>query len=375
MTTHGSHPKLRVVIVGGGVAALETALALRELAPEQTAITVIAPNEEFVYRPMTVREPFAYTAARRYPLARIVHDAGAELLVDELDYVDPERRTIHTKAGEAIEYDALVLALGAHAVPRYKHAITIDDRRMDETLHGLIQDIEGGYLDSLAFVAPGRMAWQLPLYELALMTAGRAYDMQIDLSTTIITPEDSPLAIFGSTASSAIAQRLERAHVKTINSAYVEVPSAGEVVINPGDRHLHVKRVIALPELYGPSIRGIPLGEHGFIRVDPHGRVRDVEGVYAAGDAIDFPIKHGGVGSQQADVAAQSIAALAGASVTPEAVQSRHSRHAAHRRQADVSDGEDHRRSRVQLGDHGHAHLVAAEQDRREVPRAVSGGS
>ena len=126
------------------------------------------------------------------------------------------------------------------------------------------------------------------------------------------------MAIFGSTASSAIAERLERAHIKTINSAYVEVPSAGEVVINPGDRHLHVKRVIALPELYGPSIRGIPLGEHGFIRVDPHGRVRDVEGVYAAGDAIDFPIKHGGVGSQQADVAAQSIAALAGASVTPE---------------------------------------------------------
>ena len=318
MTTHGSHPKLRVVIVGGGVAALETALALRELAPEQTAITVIAPNEEFVYRPMTVREPFAYTAARRYPLAQIVQDAGAELLAGELDYADPERHTVHTKAGEAIEYDALVLAMGARAVPRYKHAITIDDRRMDETLHGLIQDIEGGYVDSLAFVAPGRMAWQLPLYELALMTAGRAYDMNVDLSTTIITPEDSPLAIFGSTASNAIAQRLERAHVKTINSAYVEVPSAGEVVINPGDRHLHVKRVIALPELYGPSIHGIPLGEHGFIRVDPHGRVRDVEGVYAAGDAIDFPIKHGGVGSQQADVAAQSIAALAGAPVTPE---------------------------------------------------------
>jgi sulfide:quinone oxidoreductase len=306
------------VIVGGGAAALETALALRELASEQTATTVIAPNDEFVYRPMTVREPFAHPTARRYPLAQIVRDAGAELLADELGYVVPDMRTIHTKAGEALEYDALVLALGANAVPRYQHAITIDDKRMDETLHGLIQDIEGGYVDSLAFVAPGRMAWPLPLYELALMTAGRAYDMNIDLSTTIITPEDSPLAIFGSTASSAITERLERANVKTINSAYVEVPSSGEVVINPGDRHLHVKRVIALPELYGPSVRGIPLGEHGFIRVDPYGRVRDVEGVYAAGDAIDFPIKHGGVGSQEADVAAQSIAALAGASVTPE---------------------------------------------------------
>ncbi len=318
MTTHGPHPKLRVVIAGGGVAALETVLALRELAPEQTATTVIAPNDDFVVRPMTVREPFAYESARRYPLARIVHDAGAELLAGELDWVEHDKHVLHTKAGKALEYDALVLALGARAVPRYTHAITIDDGRMDETLHGLIQDIEGGYVDSLAFVSPARMPWQLPLYELALMTAGRAYDVNVDLSTTIITPEDSPLAIFGSAASEALAERLARAHVETINSAYVEVPSVGEVVVNPGDRHLHVKRVIALPELYGPSVRGIPLGDHGFIRVDPHGRVRDVEGVYAAGDAVDFPIKHGGVSSQQADVAAQSIAALAGANVVPE---------------------------------------------------------
>jgi sulfide:quinone oxidoreductase len=318
MTTNGSHTKLRVVIVGGGVAALETVLALHELAPEQTMVTVLAPNDEFVYRPMTVREPFAYPSARRYPLAPIVRAAHAELLAGELDYIEPENRTIYTKAGKAIQYDALVLALGGRAVPYYRHAITMDDRRMDEMLHGLIQDIEGGYVDSLAFISPGRMAWQLPLYELALMTAARAYDMNIELPITIITPEDSPLAIFGATATSAIAARLARAHIDTINSAYVEIPAEGQIVINPGDRHLHVKRVVALPELYGPSVRGIPLGEHGFIRVDPYGKVRDVEGIYAAGDAIDFPIKHGGVGSQQADVAALSIASLAGANVVPE---------------------------------------------------------
>jgi sulfide:quinone oxidoreductase len=306
------------VIVGGGVAAMETALALHELAPEQTRMTVLAPNHEFVYRPMTVREPFAYPGARHYPLARIVADAGAALVNGELDYIEPDKRVIHTKAGEAIAYDALMLALGAHAVPYYRHAITMDDRRMDGTLHGLIQDIEGGYVDSLAFVSPGRMAWQLPLYELALMTAGRAYDMNIELPITVITPESSPLAIFGATATSAIAARLTRAGIETINSAYVEIPNEGEIVINPGDRRLHVGRVVALPELYGPPVRGIPLGEHGFIRVDPYGRVRDVEGVYAAGDAIDFPIKHGGVGSQQADVAALSIASLAGANVVPE---------------------------------------------------------
>ncbi len=308
---------LRVAIAGGGVAALETAIALAELAGDRIATTVIAPNEEFAYRPLSVREPFAYAPARRYPIARIVADAGAELVVDELDWVDPDAHTLHTASGRELEYDALVLALGAHAKPRYRHAITIDDRRLDEILHGLIQDVEGGYVHSVAFVAAGRMAWPLPLYELALMTAARAYDMDVNLAVTIVTPEDAPLAIFGTAASDAVSERLTRANVQVLGSAYAEVPSAGEVVVNPGDRRLRVDRVVALPELYGPEIRGIPLGEHGFIRVDPHGRVAEAQDLYAAGDATAFAIKHGGIGSQQADAVAEAIAARAGVAIEP----------------------------------------------------------
>jgi len=54
------------------------------------------------------------------------------------------------------------------------------------------------------------------------------------------------------------------------------------------------------------------------VRVNPHGRVLDVENVYAAGDCTEFPVKHGGVGAQQADAVAQSIAARAGAPVAAE---------------------------------------------------------
>lgn len=40
--------------------------------------------------------------------------------------------------------------------------------------------------------------------------------------------------------------------------------------------------------------------------------------VFAAGDVTDFPIKQGGIATQQADAAAQAIAARAGAPVEPE---------------------------------------------------------
>lgn len=310
--------RLRVLILGGGVAALETVLALRDLAGGLVDVTVVAPNPDFLYRPMTVREPFAQGKARCYPLAPMIGDAGASLICDELGWIDPDRRIVHTRGDEQLAYDALVLALGARAVPRYRHAITIDPVRMDETLRGIVQDVEAGYVKRLAFVAPGRMGWPLPLYELALMTAGRAYDMNVDVAITLITPEDGPLAIFGQAVSGAVAELLGRSNIQTIRSAYAEIIEAGEVVINPGDRRLGVDRVIALPELNGPGVRGIPLSENGFLRVDPYGRVLGVGDVYAAGDCTEFPVKHGGVASQQADVVAQSVAAAAGAPLTPE---------------------------------------------------------
>jgi sulfide:quinone oxidoreductase len=318
MTTQDNHPeKFRVLIAGGGVAALETALALKQLAGDRVQMTVIAPNEDFVYRPMTVREPFSFLGARHYPLEPILEDIGAELVRDKLGWVDHELRVAHTENEQQFEYDALVLALGTRISARYKHALTIDDRTMDETLHGLIQDVELGYVDSLAFVAPGRMAWPLPLYELALMTAGRAYDMNVEVPITIVTPEDRPLAIFGERASEGVAELLAKAKIETITNAYAEIPEQGQIVIGPGDRHVKAARIVALPELYGPSIHGFPLSHDGFIRVDRFGQVPDCGPLFAAGDATDFAVKQGGVSSQQADAVAESIAALAGAPVEP----------------------------------------------------------
>ncbi|HEY2655270.1 MAG TPA: FAD-dependent oxidoreductase [Solirubrobacteraceae bacterium] len=308
----------RALIAGGGVAALEAALALRDLAGHQITTTLLAPEPEFVYRPMRVREPFAYSAAQRYSLEEIARDIDAELIQDAFKWLEPDRSVVHTEHGQQLGYDALMIALGARLRPAFRHAVTIDDRQLDEQLHGLIQDIEGGYVGSLAFVAPFPMPWPLPIYELALMTAGRAYDMGVEVSITIATPEETPLAVFGTAVSDAVKRLLDDRGIVTIGSAHCEIPEPGLVSIHPGARTLGVDRVVALPRLSGPSTPGVPGGAHGgFIPIDAHCRVRGLERVWAAGDATEFAIKHGGIAAQQADTAAAAIAALAGAPVEP----------------------------------------------------------
>ena len=75
---------------------------------------------------------------------------------------------------------------------------------------------------------------------------------------------------------------------------------------------------MTVPELIGPAIQGLPHDAAGFLPIDAHGRVTGAPGVYAAGDAADFEIKQGGIACQQADAAAEAIAACAGVAIDPQ---------------------------------------------------------
>jgi sulfide:quinone oxidoreductase len=307
-----------VLIAGGGVAGLEAAFALRELAGDRVAVTVLSAGEDFVYRPLSIGEPFNRSHAEHYGLKGLATEAGAELVPGTLAHVDTEARIARTTEGAELPYDALLVATGARTQPAYEHATNVDDTHMDDLLHGLVQDIEEGYAHQLAIVVPAPMPWPLPGYELALMASERAWDMQVELDITLLTPERIALEVFGDQVSREVAALLAERHIELVTSAYCEVPESQQVVVHPGGRVVHATRVIALPRLLGPGLSGLPADGGGFVPVDEYGRVRGVDGVWAAGDATDVQIKQGGVAAQLADVAARSIAERAGAPVRPQ---------------------------------------------------------
>src|SRR4051794_6691435 len=178
MALHGlrSHPT--VAIAGGGGGGVEAALALRAFAGTGVGIELIAPEDEFVFRPLTVAEPFGYERALRMPLSRLERTHAVRRRRDRLVAVRPALRELDLASGETCHYDALILATGARPEAWLPGSLCFAGRHGVRELRALLQRVADGEVDRLAFVTPTD-AWTLPAYELALLTASWCADRGI----------------------------------------------------------------------------------------------------------------------------------------------------------------------------------------------------
>jgi sulfide:quinone oxidoreductase len=308
--------RIKVVVAGGGVAALEAALALRELARHRIEVELLASEPLFWYRPAAVAEPFGLGEARCFELAQVAAAAGASLTPGTLVSIDAARHEAYTADGSTVSYEALLVACGAVAKVAIPGALTFRGPADSDAFSGVLAEIEAGDVHRVAFVVPWGATWVLPLYELALMTAARLRARQIrDVELTLVTPEQKPLEQFGRVASETVQDLLDEREISVHTRSYAVEAADGELLLL---RHgaVPADRVIALPRLHGQPIGGVPQTIDGFIPVDPHGSV-DAADVFAAGDITNFPVKQGGIAAQQALAAAEAIAAWAGVDLEP----------------------------------------------------------
>src|SRR4051812_23979779 len=295
---------LHVVVAGGGVAAAESVLALRDLAGDRVRLTLVTPDRNFELKALRTAEAFAVEHVPPRALSELAARAQAELVGGTLAEVMADRRAVRLTDGAELGYDALIVAVGARPRAWSPGALTFGMDRRTDALRDLLVELEQRRAESVALVVPPGLTWPLPLYEIALMLAGQARRMGADEARLeLVTPEHAPLALFGPRASAAVGGLLAEARVGFRGSF--------------GGGPVEADRVVTMPILEGPGVPGLPADAAGFHPIDDTGRVRGVVDVYAAGDNADFPIKQGGLACQQADAIAEHLAARAGATVVP----------------------------------------------------------
>ena len=312
-----NHEPIRVLLAGGGIAALEAALTLHALAADRVRVEVVAPETEFVYRPLAVAEPFRVGEVRSFPLQRLTEAAGAKLRHGLVTEVDPDLHLVTTADGGHLPYDLLLLALGARTVEAVPGAVTFTGPKEDGALQSILEDAVHGEIKSIVFALPPGASWPMPLYELALLTRAYLVDRgTTGVKVTLVTPEASPLDIFGPSIGEAVSELLEARGIELRLETTPLTFLGGSLELDPPGG-IDADRVVALPWLEGPPLRGVHQDMHGFVEVDEHGAVTGEDDVYAAGDLTSFPVKQGGIAAQQADAAAEAIAARAGAALEP----------------------------------------------------------
>jgi sulfide:quinone oxidoreductase len=214
-----------------------------------------------------------------------------------------------------VAYDYLIVASGTRLIAGVSGAVTFWGVPDDPRVQDVIRDLREARVHRLAFTMPGGGTWALPLYELALLADSELSKREVKGgSLVIVTPEDSPLEIFGRAASERVGELLAERDVEVVTEAMPIQFHDGQLAVSPHGT-VDADAVISLPRMEGRRIAGVPHDGAGFIPVDEYGRVHGMEHAYAAGDVTTFPVKQGGVATQQADVAAEAIAARLGCEI------------------------------------------------------------
>ncbi|WP_445149709.1 FAD-dependent oxidoreductase [Baekduia sp. Peel2402] len=303
-----------VVVVGGGPAATELGFVLREQHGAGVALTYVVPPARDRALPLPAAEPFSAVRRRAQELPAVVAALGARLRSGRVVAVDGDRHRVILADGGVLPYDVLVLAPGAQAQPVFESAtLTLYGEPGPAATERVLTELRRGDVTRpLSFVVPPGVTRALELYELAVLTGMEARGRAPGAQLRLFTPEPAPLSRFDGLARATMAGLLAEAGVAVVSSAPVFEAIDGRPRIGAVRTLLGDDRIVTLPVLRGPDLRGVPATPDGFIPIDDHGAVLGMEDVFAAGDATTCPVKHVDVACSQASTIADVLALNSG---------------------------------------------------------------
>lgn len=313
----------RIVIVGGGAAGIEAALALRYFGGSQADIEIFSPRNDFEIRPLAVWEALGHGEILRFDLESLAHGSGVTFSNRGVSSVEAGDQQVVLHDGTKVPYDYLVVAIGTKSLWVIPGAKTFWGPNSEDAVREITDLIDSAGTSRIILTMPDLTAWQLPVYELALYLTAIPRDAAASpVKITIASPETVPLGSFGDQASRRVAAMLAESQVEFLSETVPVAFGNGSLTTKSGDS-LKADAVINLPSLTGHRLGGLEYNENGFIEVDHFGQIEGLDRIYAAGDVTDYPVKFGSLATGQADVVAASIAAHAWGKPEPEPFQPR----------------------------------------------------
>jgi sulfide:quinone oxidoreductase len=319
--------KPRVLVIGGGFAALETAFLLRMRHHDDVDIRLVSDRDQFLFRPNSIYVPFgADPDGLLVDLGKPLRRRHIEFERGSVAEVDPDRRLVTLEDGERFGYDKLVIATGADTnageIPGLaEHGATIwttdsmlEVRRRFEQVRDRAL---AGERQSVLFLVPPNNKCSGPLYEIVFMleTWLRRNDARDLVDITWSTYEHGFIQAFGPRLHDLVTEEFaDRGIDGHLEEVATEV-TAEEVRYADGASRGFDHLIAFPPYVSAVDYPGLDSDDRGFVRTDLGSRLAaGRDDVYVPGDAGDFPIKQAFLAFLQADAVANHIdAGLRGA--------------------------------------------------------------
>jgi len=286
----------RVLILGGGFGGIATAHRLKQKLDPQDEVILVDRRSHFR---VGFRKSWELIGESTHedgerPLESLSR-IGVRVMRETVDSIDPKERAIQV-AGQRIEADALVVALGAElipdAVPGFKdHAFNVYDPQDIPRAALALNEFVGGRLTLGIFGAPYKCP-PAP-YEMALLISEWLKKRDVKASIEVFTPQPMSLPVLGSVGCDLIESRLADQGITFLPNHKATAVEAGEVVFAEQRRPYDL--LLGVPPHKPPVVvqEAGMVGKSGWVDVNPRTLETSFPGVYAIGDIVQIMLANG----------------------------------------------------------------------------------
>ncbi len=312
----------RLLILGAGTAGTMAANRLEQkLDSDEWQITVVDRTESHHYQPGYLFIPFGiYTARDVERPRRDFLPPGVEVILSDVEAIEPERNRVKLADGAHLSYDYLIIATGTH--PRPDQTPGLESDAYGDSVHDFytlggavnlaerLKSWDGGRLVVNIMEFP----FKCPVAPLEFTFLADSFfhdrEMRDRVELVYATPMD---AVFTKPiAAGRLSHLLEEKKVAVETDFYVEsVDTERKVLVSFDERELSYDLLVTVPinmgddliarSGMGDELNHVPVDKHTFLS-------RDHDNVFAIGDAADLPTsKAGSVAHFAVDVFAENF--------------------------------------------------------------------